>query len=164
VKRCRALSNYEALTMKRFTEALSNLTRPRSSSSFRSVCSRNFCSAATRSCCFLRIRESLWKHIEVWHYEGSSWSWPPRSTPLLYSRFPKNRQFHVRLGTCISDLFDQEMGVPQGSILSVTLFALMQYMTLLQKCLDSRKPNTMTGSMTRTLKHSSCLTIYTSHI
>jgi len=35
-----------------------------------------------------------------------------------------NRKFHVRLGTCISDLFEQEMGVPQGSILSVTLFGL----------------------------------------
>jgi len=34
------------------------------------------------------------------------------------------RQFQVRLGSHISDLFDQEMGVPQGSILSVTLFAL----------------------------------------
>ena len=43
---------------------------------------------------------------------------------LLYSRFPKNRKFHVRLGTCISDPFDQEMGVPQGSILSATLFGL----------------------------------------
>jgi len=38
--------------------------------------------------------------------------------------FLKNRKFHVRLVTCISDLFDQEMGVPQGSILSVTLFCL----------------------------------------
>jgi len=34
------------------------------------------------------------------------------------------RQFLVRLGTCLSGFFDQKMGVPQGSVLSVTLFAL----------------------------------------
>ena len=32
--------------------------------------------------------------------------------------------FNVRLGFTISDNFEQEMGVPQGSILSVTLFRL----------------------------------------
>jgi len=36
----------------------------------------------------------------------------------------KNKKFHVRIGSCYSDFFDQEMGVPQGSILSVTLFGL----------------------------------------
>jgi len=41
--------------------------------------------------------------------------------PLFTESFLKNRQFHVRLGCSYSDLFDQEMGVPQGSILSVTL-------------------------------------------
>jgi len=45
--------------------------------------------------------------------------------PLFIESFLKNRQFHVRLDSCYSDLFDQEMGVPQGSILSVTLFGLM---------------------------------------
>jgi len=44
--------------------------------------------------------------------------------PLFIESFLKNRQFHVRLGFSYSDLFDQEMGVPQGSILSVTLFGL----------------------------------------
>jgi len=38
--------------------------------------------------------------------------------------FLKNRQFSVRLGACLSGLFDQEMGVPRGNVLSVTLFAL----------------------------------------
>ena len=28
----------------------------------------------------------------------------------------------IRVGTSLSDFYDQEMGVPQGSILSVTLF------------------------------------------
>ena len=44
--------------------------------------------------------------------------------PLFIESFLKNRQFHVRLGSSYSDLFDQEMGVPQGSILSVSLFGL----------------------------------------
>jgi len=44
--------------------------------------------------------------------------------PLFIESFLKNWQFHVRLGSSYSDLFDQEMGVPQGSILSVTLFGL----------------------------------------
>ena len=44
--------------------------------------------------------------------------------PLFIESFLKNRQFYVRLGSLYSDFFDQEMGVPQGSILSVTLFRL----------------------------------------
>ena len=36
--------------------------------------------------------------------------------PLFIESFLKNRQFHVRLGSSYSDLFEQEMGVPQGSI------------------------------------------------
>jgi len=44
--------------------------------------------------------------------------------PCFIEGFLKNRQFSVRLGACLSGLFDQEMGVPQGSVLSVTLFAL----------------------------------------
>ena len=35
-----------------------------------------------------------------------------------------NRVFRVCLGSTYSDLHEQEMGVPQGSILSVTLFIL----------------------------------------
>ena len=38
--------------------------------------------------------------------------------------FLSNRNFCVRLGSCLSDLHEQEMGVPQGSILSITLFGL----------------------------------------
>jgi len=44
--------------------------------------------------------------------------------PCFIEGFLKNRQFSVRSGACLSGLFDQEMGVPQGSVLSVTLFAL----------------------------------------
>ena len=44
--------------------------------------------------------------------------------PIFIIKFLENRNFRVRLGSTFSDDFDQEMGVPQGSILSVTLFSL----------------------------------------
>ena len=44
--------------------------------------------------------------------------------PCFIEGFLKNRQFSVRLGACLSGMFDQEMGVPQGSVLSVILFVL----------------------------------------
>ena len=44
--------------------------------------------------------------------------------PIFISKFLENRNFRIRLGSTLSDAFEQEMGVPQGSILSVTLFSL----------------------------------------
>ena len=44
--------------------------------------------------------------------------------PIFISNFLSNREFRVRLGTIGSNLYSQEEGVPQGSILSVTLFSL----------------------------------------
>ena len=44
--------------------------------------------------------------------------------PIFISKFLDNRNFRVRIGSTFSDPFEQEMGVPQGSILSVTLFSL----------------------------------------
>ena len=44
--------------------------------------------------------------------------------PTFIEGFLKNRQFHVKVGSNFSQLYDPEMGVPQGSILSVTLFDL----------------------------------------
>ena len=42
--------------------------------------------------------------------------------PLFIQNFLSDRKFRVRVGTSLSDFYDQKMGVPQGSILSVTLF------------------------------------------
>ena len=42
--------------------------------------------------------------------------------PLFIQNFLSERKFRVRVGTSLSDFYDQESGVPQGSILSVTLF------------------------------------------
>ncbi len=44
--------------------------------------------------------------------------------PHFIDNFLQNREFKVRVGTTLSDSFDQEMGVPQGAILSVTLFSI----------------------------------------
>ena len=40
------------------------------------------------------------------------------------SNFLQNRKFKVRIGNTLSEMFTQEEGVPQGSILSVTLFII----------------------------------------
>jgi len=42
--------------------------------------------------------------------------------PTLIEGFLQSRNYRVRVGSCLSQLCDQEMGVPQGSILFVTLF------------------------------------------
>ena len=44
--------------------------------------------------------------------------------PIFIASFLSNRHFRVRIGTVLSDPHDQELGVPQGSVLSVTLFSL----------------------------------------
>ena len=44
--------------------------------------------------------------------------------PQFIDSFLKSHQFKVRVGSTFSDSFDQEMGVPQGAILSVTLFSI----------------------------------------
>jgi retron-type reverse transcriptase len=46
------------------------------------------------------------------------------NSPMFVSNFLTERQFKVRLGSAYSNLYDQENGVPQGSILSVTLFSI----------------------------------------
>ena len=44
--------------------------------------------------------------------------------PLFIQNFLSERKFRVRVGTSLSDFNDQKMGVPQGSILSFTLFII----------------------------------------
>ena len=44
--------------------------------------------------------------------------------PHFIDNFLSNRNFKVHVGTTLSDLQGQEEGVPQGSILSVTLFSI----------------------------------------
>ena len=42
--------------------------------------------------------------------------------PLFIQSFLEDRTMQVRVGSTLSDLYDQEQDVPQGSILSTTLF------------------------------------------
>ena len=44
--------------------------------------------------------------------------------PLFIQNFLSDRIFKVRVGSVLSDAYPQEMGVPQGSILSPTLFII----------------------------------------
>ena len=44
--------------------------------------------------------------------------------PLFIQNFLSDRTFNVRIGNKLSDIFKQEQGVPQGSILSPTLFGI----------------------------------------
>ena len=44
--------------------------------------------------------------------------------PLFIQNFLSNRSFSVGIGNTLSDIFEQEQGVPQGSILSLTLFGI----------------------------------------
>ena len=44
--------------------------------------------------------------------------------PLFLQNFLSDREFKVKVGSTLSELHNQEQGVPQGSILSVTLFSL----------------------------------------
>jgi hypothetical protein len=55
--------------------------------------------------------------------------------PEFIGKFLACRPFHVRVGFCLSEAFEQEMGVPQGSILSVTLF-IMKINSII-KCLPA---------------------------
>ena len=44
--------------------------------------------------------------------------------PLFTQNFLNDREFKVKVGSTLSELHKQEQGVPQASILSVTLFSI----------------------------------------
>ena len=44
--------------------------------------------------------------------------------PIFIDQFLHNRKFSIRIGSTLSDAHDQEEGVPQGSIISVTCFIM----------------------------------------
>ena len=54
--------------------------------------------------------------------------------PKFISNFLSNRCFKVKVGSSFSDVYEQEQGVPQGSILSSTLFNIK--INNIVKCLD----------------------------
>ena len=65
--------------------------------------------------------DTTWKHGILRDLHGAGLR---GRLPDFIGNFLKDRRFRVRVGSCLSDLYNQEMGVPQGAILSVTLFIL----------------------------------------
>ena len=61
--------------------------------------------------------------------------------PVFISSFISNRFFSVKVGSSTSHQCEQEMGVPQGSILSVTLFNIK--INSLTRCIN----NNISGSL-----------------
>ena len=59
-----------------------------------------------------------------------------RRLPSFIQSFFEDRTIQVRVGSTLSDLYDQEQGVPQGSILSTTLFNIK--INHIVKCLDDK--------------------------
>ena len=56
--------------------------------------------------------------------------------PIFIQSFLEDRTMQVRVGSTLSDLYDQEQGVPQGSILSTTLFNIK--INNIVTCLDNK--------------------------
>ena len=55
--------------------------------------------------------------------------------PIFIAKFLINRKFSVRIGGTLSEIYDQEEGVPQGNILAVTLFSIK--INSIMKCLGN---------------------------
>ena len=70
---------------------------------------------------FEKAYDTTWKHgiMKDLHELGLK-----GRLPLFIQNFLSDRTFNVRIGNTLSDIFKQEQGVPQGSILSPTLFGI----------------------------------------
>ena len=55
---------------------------------------------------------------------------------MFIQSFLEDRTMQVRVGSTLSDLYDQEQGAPQGSILSTTLFNIK--INNIVTCLNSK--------------------------
>ena len=62
--------------------------------------------------------DTVWKYgvIRALHKVGLRWR-----MPMFIQNFLSNRVFRVCLGSAYSNIYDQEMGVPQGSIPTVII-------------------------------------------
>ena len=68
--------------------------------------------------------------METWCHERSK-----RSRPIFIAKFLINRTFTGRIGGILSEIYDQEEGVPPGSILAVPLFSIK--INSIMKCLGN---------------------------
>ena len=74
------------------------------------------------SCCFLWFTNGIWYHMD-WYLARFTWRGLTWEFAHFYRQLLSDRTFHVHLGTILSDkILHQEEGVPQGAILSTTLF------------------------------------------
>ena len=55
--------------------------------------------------------------------------------PIFIAKFVINKKISVRIGGTLSEIYDQEEGDPQGSILAVTLFSIK--INSIMKCLGN---------------------------
>ena len=65
--------------------------------------------------------DATWKHGILSHLYDLDFR---GHLPTFIDGFLSHRLFQVRAGSTMSDTYEQEMGVPQGSILSPVLFSL----------------------------------------
>lgn len=63
--------------------------------------------------------DAIWKHEILKDLQNIGLK---HRLPVFISNFLSNRTFRVCIGSTLSDIYKQEEGVPQGSILSTTLF------------------------------------------
>ena len=74
--------------------------------------------------------------MEIWHYKKDIHKLGLRGRlPTFIESFLADRTMQVRVGSTLSDLYDQEQGVPQGGVLSTTLFNIK--INDIVKCLDN---------------------------
>ena len=81
--------------------------------------------------CLCKAYDTTWKHgiLKDIHKIGLK-----GNLPKFISNFLSNRCFRVKVDSSFSDVYEQEQGVPQGSILSPTLFNIK--INNIIKCLD----------------------------
>ena len=72
----------------------------------------------TRSCHFLWSGKGLQHRVDLYDLDFRG------HLPTFIDGFLSHYLFPVRAGSTLSDTYEQEMGVPQGSILSPVLFSL----------------------------------------
>lgn len=65
--------------------------------------------------------DTCWRHLILKELYDSGMR---GNLPIIIADFLTDRKFHVKIGEKISDQFSQDMGVPQGSVLSVILFLI----------------------------------------
>ena len=87
-------------------------------------CIHNVFAKTTRSCHFLdleKAHDTTWKHSILSDLYDLDFR---GHLPTFIDWFLSHQLFHVRAGSTLSDMYEQEMRVPQGSILSLVLFSL----------------------------------------